>query len=437
VQAGRIVLLATLGTLAIAAPGSAQQDSAQIRRLTEQVEAITRELEALKLGRDVVAEADTSVTGLGPAASKVYRVRQGVSIGGYGEVLYENFAGEREDGAVSGKLDRIDALRAILYVGYKFTDRFLFNSEIEFEHANTEGAGSVAVEFAYLEYRSSPAFGARAGLLLVPMGFINEQHEPPVYLGARRPLTETYVIPSTWRENGLGAFGGFGDFTWRAYLINGLDATGVGESGAEGFSASEGIRGGRQGGAKAAIEDVAGVARVDWSGLPGLTVGFSGYLGNSGQSATLPSDPSVVVDARTTVLEGHAEYRGHGFELRVLAALTDVDDAAEVNEVLGYTDDASVGSRLSGWYMQAGYDVLRGLRTEQQLIPYLRYEEVDTQAEVPAGFARNPANERAAVTFGAAWRPITQVSVKADYQWLTNEAESGVNQLNVSLGWLF
>jgi hypothetical protein len=179
------VLLASLGALAIATPGYAQQDSAQIRRLTEQVEAITRELEALKLGRDVVAEADTSVTGLGPAASKVYRVRQGVSSGGYGEVLYENFAGEREDGAVSGKTDRIDALRAIVYVGYKFTDRFLFNSEIEFEHANTEGAGSVAVEFAYLEYRASPVFGARAGLLLVPMGFLNEQHEPPVFLGAR------------------------------------------------------------------------------------------------------------------------------------------------------------------------------------------------------------------------------------------------------------
>jgi hypothetical protein len=433
----RIVLLASLGALAIAAPGHAQQDSAQIRRLTEQVEAITRELEALTLGRDVVAEADSTVTGLGPAASKVYRVRQGVSLGGYGEVLYENFAGEREDGALSGTRDRIDALRAIVYVGYKFTDRLLFNSEIEFEHGNTEGAGSVAVEFAYLEYRASPAFGVRAGMLLVPMGFINEQHEPPVFLGARRPLTETYVIPSTWHENGLGAFGTAADFTWRAYLVNGLDATGVGESGAEGFSASEGIRGGRQGGAKAAIEDVAGVARVDWSGVPGVTVSVSGYLGNSGQAAALPSDPSLAVEARTSVLEGHAEYRGHGFELRALAAVSDVDDAAQVNEVLGYTDDASIGSRLTGWYVQAGYDVLRGLTTEQQLVPYVRYEEVNTQAEVPGGFAKDPANDRAAITFGAAWRPITQVAVKVDYQWLTNDAESGVDQLNVSLGWLF
>jgi hypothetical protein len=437
VRVVRVALLTSLSALAIAAPGHAQQDSAQVRRLTEQVEAITRELEALKLGRDVVAQADSTVTGLGPAASKVYRVRQGVSIGGYGEVLYENFAGEREDGAVSGQRDRIDALRAIVYVGYKFTDRLLFNSEIEFEHGNTEGAGSVAVEFAYLEYRASPAFGARAGMLLVPMGFINEQHEPPVFLGARRPLTETYVIPSTWHENGLGAFGSAGDFTWRAYLVNGLDATGVGESGAEGFSASEGIRGGRQGGAKAAIEDVAGVARVDWSGVPGVTFGVSGYLGNSGQAATLPSDPSVVVEARTSVLEGHAEYRGHGFELRALAAASDVDDAAQVNEVLGVAGDESIGSRLTGWYVQAGYDVLRGLRTEQQLIPYLRYEEVNTQAEVPGGFATNPATDRTALTFGAAWRPITQVSVKADYQWLTNDADSGVNQLNVSLGWLF
>jgi hypothetical protein len=437
VRVVRVMLLALLAALAIVASGNAQQDSAQVRRLTEQVEAITRELEALKLGRDVVAQADSTVTGLGPAASKVYRVRQGVSIGGYGEVLYENFGGEREDGAASGARDQIDALRAIVYVGYKFTDRLLFNSEIEFEHGNTEGAGSVAVEFAYLEYRASPAFGARAGMVLIPMGFLNEQHEPPVYLGARRPLTETFVIPSTWHENGLGAFGSVAGFTWRAYLVNGLDATGVGESGAEGFSASEGIREGRQGGAKAAIEDVAGVARVDWSGLPGVTVGVSGYLGNSGQSATLPSDPSIVIDARTTVFEGHLEYRGHGFEFRALGAVADVDEAAEVNEILGNTAGASIGSRLTGWYLQAGYDVLRGLRTEHQLIPYVRYEEVNTQAEVPGGFAKDPATDRTAFTFGAAWRPITQIAVKADYQWLTNQAESGVDQLNVSLGWLF
>jgi len=167
----------------------AQQDSARLARLEDQLQAVTRELESLRLGRDLVAEADSAQVGFGPAASKVYRVRQGVSIGGYGEVLYENFDGSREDDTPSGATDRFDALRAIVYVGYKFNDKFLFNSEIEFEHGSTEDGGSVSLEFGYLDYRISPRFGLRAGLLLAPMGFLNELHEPPTFLGARRPET--------------------------------------------------------------------------------------------------------------------------------------------------------------------------------------------------------------------------------------------------------
>src|SRR3712207_3886549 len=112
--------------LLLATPAAAQdRDTSTIRRLEAQVEAITQELEELRLGRDLVVEADTSLYGFGPAASKVYKVRQGVSLGGYGEVLYENFAGTREDDTPSGASDRLDALRAIVYVGYKFSDKVL------------------------------------------------------------------------------------------------------------------------------------------------------------------------------------------------------------------------------------------------------------------------------------------------------------------------
>ena len=108
-------------------------DSVRLATLERRIEAVTLELERMQLGRDVV-EADSSIQGLGPAASKVYRVNQGVSLGGYGEFLYENFSAKREDGSASGALDRFDAVRVILYVGYKFNDRLLFNSELEIEH---------------------------------------------------------------------------------------------------------------------------------------------------------------------------------------------------------------------------------------------------------------------------------------------------------------
>ena len=420
-------------TLALAAilPFSAaaqERDTTDLQQLQEQVEAITRELEELRLGRDLVVEADTSAYGFGPAASKVYQVRQGVSIGGYGEVLYENFADSREDDTPSGATDRLDALRGIVYVGYKFSDKVLFNSEVEFEHGSTGEGGSVSLEFAYLEYRISPRFGLRGGLLLPPMGFINEIHEPPAFLGARRPETERQIIPSTWRENGIGFFGNAGDVAYRAYLVNGFDATG--------FAAS-GIRGGRQNGAEASAENFGTVGRVDYTGVPGLAVGTSAYLGNSGQGAVLPSDPTRSIGARTFIWEGHAQYKHSGFDLSGLIAVSTLEDAAEINELNNLAAEATVGERLVGWYLQGGYDVLRRSRTGHQLIPYIRYEQLNTQDEVPVGFAADPANDRRLISIGAMWKPLLNVSLKADYQITSTEAETGVNQLNVNLGYLF
>ena len=424
----RGVVAAALVLAAVRPLAAQESDTAEVTRLKAQVEAILRELEAIRLGAEVVPQADTSAYGFGPAASKVYKGRPGVSIGGYGEFHYENFARDRQDDAPSGLGDRIDALRAIVYVGYKFSDRVLFNSEVEFEHGSTEDGGSVSVEFAYLEGRLSPSFGVRGGLLLAPMGFLNEIHEPPTFLGTTRPETERRIIPSTWREVGTGVFGARGNVNYRAYLLTGFDATGFGASG---------IRDGRQNGAEANGINFGVVGRVDWTGVPGLTLGTSAYVGNSGQGATLPSDPAVSIGARTTIWEAHAEYKARGVDLRGLFAQTYVSDAAQVNELNGLAGDASVGERLTGWYLQGGYDVLRRLRTSQQLLPYVRYEQLNTQDEVPEGFAATPANDRTILSFGVAWKPLFNIALKADYQIHRNEADTGVNQFNVNLGYLF
>jgi hypothetical protein len=278
-----------LGALCAAPAAAQERDTTGVEQIRKQVEAITRELEELRLGRDVVVEADTGLYGFGPAASKVYKVPQGVSLGGYGEVLYENFAGSREDDLPSGATDRLDALRAVLYVGYKFNDKILFNSEVEFEHGSTEDGGSVSLEFAYLDYQVSPALGFRAGLLLSPMGFINELHEPPTFLGARRPETERQIIPSTWRESGIGIFGDAGQVSYRAYLVNGFDATGFGAGG---------LRDGRQNGAEAAAVNFGAVGRVDFAPVLGLTVGTAAYLGKAGQGATLPHSSRLTIFGR-------------------------------------------------------------------------------------------------------------------------------------------
>ncbi|MDX1567607.1 MAG: hypothetical protein R3223_07390 [Longimicrobiales bacterium] len=433
------VLFALLLTLGLAAPVSAQQaeaDSVDLEEIQEQIEALTRELEAMRLGADVVAPADTSVLGFGPAASKVYGVSQGVSIGGYGEVVYENFSDEREDGTPSGASDQLDALRGIVYVGYKFNDRLLFNSEIEWEHGSTGQAGSVSLEFAYIDYRLTDSFGLRGGLLLSPMGFVNELHEPPIFLGSNRPVVESRIIPTTWRENGLGVFGQAGDFDYRVYLMNSLDAVGgpTSTSNASGFSAA-GLRGGRQKGSKALAEDFSIVGRVDYVGTLGLTVGTSLYYGPQGHERDIPG--GGVLEANTTLWEGHAEYRAQGLSLRALYALATVDEAAALNAVKGLAGSSSVGEKLQGGYLEAGYDVLTTAATSHQLIPFVRYEWLDTQAEVPTGFSANPANDDTIVTLGFSWKPIPQVVGKVDYEIHQDEAETGVDQFNVAIGYLF
>jgi hypothetical protein len=411
-------LAAALVTLP--APGAAQQtDSARVAELERRMAALSREVERLSLGGDVV-EADSSILGLGPAASKVYKVNQGVSIGGYGEILYENFADERQNGTASGSRDVVDALRAIVYFGYKFNHRILFNSEIEIEHAN-----EAYLEFAYVDYKLNEAVGVRAGLLLAPLGLVNELHEPPVFLDTKRSVTESRIIPTTWRENGIGLFGGSDDFAWRLYVMNSLNSTG--------FNAS-GFRGGRQKGTRALAESLGVAGRLDYVGTPGLLVGASAFRGGSGQGRELDGD---VVEGRLLIWDLHADYKAHGFDVRALVAGARLSDAAKLNRLNGLTGAKGVGREMLGWYVEGGYDVLGRTRSQHQLLPFLRYERADTQGGVPTGFTADPATELSVFSLGAAWKPIPQVVAKLGYQIHENAASTGVNQWNVQLGWLF
>lgn len=403
--------------------GVAEQRLEEIER---RIEILAEEVEDLKVGEAaVIASRETALAGLGPAASKVYQKESGVSIGGYGEALYESFAGERDDGSDSGATDQFDLLRAVFYFGYKFNDSFVFNSEIELEHASTSESGSASVEFAYVDYLYRSWFNPRAGLVLIPMGFINELHEPTVFLGAKRPETESRIIPTTWRENGVGAYGDVGPFSYRSYVVNGLDASGFGASG---------LRGGRQKGSKAKAEDLAWVGRFDYSADFGLLAGGSLYVGDSGQDLT--GADGVDLGVKTVIWEGHVDYRYRGLELRGLYSRADLDDVAALNSALGLEGSASVGEVLQGGYLQAGYDLLRG-RRGRSLIPYLRWESIDTQYEVPEGYRSDPANDREILTLGLAYQPIEQLIIKLDYQDVDDGATTGVDQFNVGLGYIF
>jgi hypothetical protein len=428
-------ILLAIGLLTHGQPikAQAQDDSTRISELERQIEAITRDLETLTLGTEVVDPTQRGAFGMAPAAGKVYTINQGVSIGGYGEVLYQTYAGTKENGDASGKTAKLDAYRGIIYVGYKFNDKVLFNSEIEIEHGSTGLAGSASLEFAYLDYKLTDNFGLRAGLLLVPVGITNEVHEPPVWLGTIRPRSENKIIPTTWRESGFGFFGETDAFSYRAYLVNSLDGIGGGSAGSSGFSSS-GLRGGRQKGSKAIAENFSAVGRIDYTGTPGLMIGTSLYTGDQGHNSDLNGRE---VSIGTTIWEGHIKYQGRGFDIQALTALASVDNADKLNEMKGITGSGSVGEKMSGWYAQLGYDLLFSSTSEHALLPYVRYEAVNTQVDVPSGYSSSGSKDFNVTTIGLAWKPIGNTVLKTDYEIHSNESLSGINQFNVAIGWLF
>lgn len=417
------VLQQEIARLRAGSGGGGSEAFADIER---RIQALTLEIERMRIGRAAAPVAGESAHGFGPAASKVYGTRRGVAIGGYGEMLYENFNGETDGGASSMKTDQADLLRAVLYFGYKFNDRFLFNSEIEFEHALAgEGKdGEVAVEFAYLDFKATDHFGVRGGLVLVPLGFINELHEPPVFHGARRPEVERTIIPTTWRENGIGVYGDAGSLTYRAYLTTSLEAIG--------FSAKGGIRGGRQSGSKSKAEDLAITARIDWSPKPGFLLGASAFTGGTAQGF------AGLDEARLTVWDAHAEWAWRGLRLRGLYAKSILSEADAVSLATGEV----IGERQQGWYGEIAWNLLAPWRgTDQDLSPFFRYEEFNTQEEVPTSLTADPENDRRVRSYGVTYRPIPNVALKLEFQNRSNGAlistDQAVDQVNFALGYLF
>lgn len=395
----------------------------------EKSNAIAAEVEKNRISSLIPEKAALkSEFGLGPAASSVYRVKQGLSIGGYGEGSYTNFLG-------SDRRDQTDLQRLITYVGYKFSDSILFNSEIEFEHGTTDGiggedgdsAGEVSVEFAYLDFLLSDEANARVGNVLIPLGFVNEIHEPPYFHGVQRPFLERTIIPSTFRENGVGLFGKLGsEVEYRTYFVNGLRASRFEDSG---------IREGRQSGNRALFEDFAWTGRVDYTPeeISGLTLGGATFLGNSGQDDVFgTTTPSVF----TQIHELHAQYRHRQFEFRALGAMSRVNDTAVLSAALGET----IPEQQLGWYAEVAYDILPHLSPESghYLAPFVRFESVDLQDEVASGLAADESLNQDIVTVGLTYKPLSNVVLKFDYRNYNSDAPGGnADELSFGFGFAY
>ena len=413
----------------------AEDSQEQIEELERRQEILAEEVRRL---REALVLPETkelkSHYGLGPAASKVYAVERGLSIGGYGETNYRHAVADK-----ASTRNEFDFVRFVLYVGYKFNDWIVLNTETELEHAfsqptESSSGGEVALEFANIDFLLDPRANVRIGLLLVPMGFLNEIHEPPFYHGNDRPTVEREIIPSTWRANGFGLHGElFEGLTYRTFGITGFNARGF---------RSNGFRDGRQRGNREIGEDFAWVGRVDYSFLPGTLIGGSGYVGDSGQDQEITGETPGV---GTRIYEGHGQLRWRGLELRALGAVGEIDDAdllsqrlADIAVETGGSAD-TVPERMVGYYFEIAYDVLPLLlpETTHYLAPWVRYTQIDTQDEVPSGFARNDSRDRDIWEVGFSYKPIPQIVLKVDYRNFDSAGADLTDEFRAGAGFVF
>ncbi len=460
---GHPIAAALVGMALLARPGAAHAADARIEALEAKLAELQAELTKLKQEQqqeevrqatteqrtDVLADAvDTiknSLTipeemklesryGLSPGAAKVYGRNPGLSIGGYGELVYKAPTSDKTD----TDLIRDDLQRFVLYTGYKFNDWIVFNSEVEFEHATTAGtvsskSGEVSVEMAYLDFFLSEYANIRAGEVLVPMGMVNEAHEPTFYLAVNRPEVDQRIIPSTWREVGAGLFAEPTDWMdYRVYGINGFNALGFKPSG---------FRDARQKGNRAIAEDWAFVGRVDFQPIDDLVFGTAVYAGNSGQNQVV--DGQDVPQTPTTIWEGHAQYTLGQFVTRGEIAASWVGDAKQLTNLLREDEligaDDVIANQMLGMYLEGAYDVMPWMLqdTDQALAPFVRFEWVDTQQHVPAGFMANGKYDDTIWTVGIDYKPISQVVLKADYRMYNPEAGESPDTFNLGLGFVF
>jgi len=344
---------------------------------------------------------------------------ESTTVGGYGEVHYTNASGPDTPG-------EINVRRFVIYLAHTFDERLAFRSELELEDAKIEGGeegGEVALEQLYLDYTLSPAFTLRAGLLLPPVGIVNEIHEPPTFNGVERPLFDRDVLPTTWREIGIGAVGslpGSSGLSYRMYLVNGLKA--------EGFDAVSGIRGGRQEGKEASFANPSLTGRLEWA-RPGLRVGGSFWYGGSANQ-----DPALGTgsfDNAVALISADVRYDTGPFAFRGVVANVSIADAEEINTAYG----GAVGSRIAGGYLEGAYNLLSALvpSSAQRLNAFLRYEHYDTQADVPSGLVRDESLARRITTFGLSYKPVYNVVFKGDYQLQRTKAGLAEGEL-LSLG---
>lgn len=335
-------------------------------------------------------------------------------IGGYGQIDFNQPL--NKDIRSNGNLD---VHRMVMLFGYKFNNRISFVTELELEHVK-----EIYVEQAFIQYTLKPWLNFKAGLMLVPMGIINEYHEPVTFNGVERPGVDSRIVPTTWRELGAGFSGQINSASikYQLYIMNGFKSY-SNETGM--LDGKNGLRKGRQKGAESMISYPSLAARIDYFGIPGLKTGFSVYSGKTqsdlyngidknNKTLLTHADSSVV---GVTMIGMDARYNIGGLAIRGQYILGNINNTEQYNAFTGN----DLGSNFNGYYGEIAFDILRVIGDfDQKLNIFARYERYNTQAKTNS-FEATKAFDISEIVTGIGYEIAPGAMLKTDLQFKKSE----------------
>ncbi len=330
-------------------------------------------------------------------------------ISGYGSAFYQR--------DFNAHVSTMTLERAVLFVGHQFNEKISFFSELEIENAKVEGGDNngaeIAMEQAYLKFNLSPKHYIVAGLFVPRIGILNENHLPVNFNGVERPMVETFIIPATWRELGVGFYGSSDrlPLNYSIALLNGLNSANLVHG--------DGIRDARAEGSLATANNLAVTASVQYS-MGDFKFQASGYMGGTvGLRKTAADSLGLNSGGFGTTLylgEADVQYGRGGFSAKAIYARIYYPDADKINAA--YAKNISTG--MYGSYIEAAYDLLYHKQKKAQCIVFARAELLDMNATIPTPpkAIYDGTEKQTHIIAGFSYLPIPNVVIKADVRLL-------------------
>jgi hypothetical protein len=319
--------------------------------------------------------------------------------------------------------------RFVLGYQHRFDEKTKVVTELEVEHAvsSADDPGEVEVEQAYVERQVTPVWALRAGLFLMPVGLLNENHEPTAFYGVERNFVETAIIPSTWREGGVQVIGNFDNgLMVQGGVTTGFDLNKWDAASTEGRESP--LASIHQELAVARAHDLAVFGALNWRGIPGLLLGGSLFTGQATQAQT--SEKS-----RVTLWDLHARWTPGRWDFSTVYSRGTISNTAAFNAAL-VGNPTLIPASFDGFYVQGAYKLWS--HEDYALSPFVRWEQFNTAksfADLGPGLTPDAARAERVVTVGANFQVSQGIVLKADYQRFRENTD--LNRFNLGLGWSF